>query len=351
MKFGQKLREQSIDVFDEQWMAHVCDYTGLKKAIGRLRRAQPQACGGEDIEAGVAAWFARFSDELRRFDPFYRGRVDAAQAMVEAVEAALCAPRGGVAAPPPLPPQRKASAAQAEQLKELYLHLQELKFFGELNRTACRKILKKFDKNQPARGAQERFRAEIDALSVSTDGWRVTELSERVQVVYASMHCQGKTRVAQMELDYHVQCMSDIFAYMLSHGGLGNAAKPGDAARAAADESMSPLTLPTKVPAAGAAGAARHSPPGAGSPGSDEGYAADGSNERYTANDDQMSGVSDGEGPPPFAADIDEQPSPPPPEEGDPAEPPPLSLGDAAAVAYVTALLPRDPADDELCRT
>eukprot|EP00756_Hemistasia_phaeocysticola_P013141 Hpha_TRINITY_DN15254_c3_g13::TRINITY_DN15254_c3_g13_i1::g.65888::m.65888 len=188
MKFGRKMREQAQDVFEDEVIAAAINYKLLKKHIARLKE------GGLDGEEGeFESWLNEFQKEVRKFDDYFQEWLKEVQEEIDAAE---------------------AGQTGAQELKDLYYRVQELRLFAELNRTGCRKILKKFDKNLPGHDVTQRFAEVLPDLAVARMDGRLTELARRVAEAYKP--CDA--RVAQMELDYHVSCVSDLFAYILSHG-------------------------------------------------------------------------------------------------------------------------------------
>ncbi|KAJ9452521.1 hypothetical protein DIPPA_20702 [Diplonema papillatum] len=202
MKFCHKLREQQ-EVFASDAVQFVLDYKRLKKSISILKQsigADPQGGLSED---DVRAWFDEFLGEVKKFDDYFNETFDSCRETVLSMEKLIANKR----------------AVKKMQLKDVYLELQELKFFQELNKTAVRKILKKFDKNIPSHDFSK-WRDEDGSQLASFTTEPVIELSQRLVAVYAAFCTGDRAKIAEMELDYHVSCVSDIFSFMMGHSGL-----------------------------------------------------------------------------------------------------------------------------------
>ena len=161
MKFCQRLRSQR-EVFGDEVVESIVDYKLLKKRISLLVQNNE---GGVVSTADVAAWMEGFFAEVRKFDRYY---VDT----VRHIDRDLAT----------------AASATKTDLKELYLRVKELAFFVNLNKTAVRKILKKFDKNIAGHNVG-RWR-EVGALSLpSYQETRLTDMSQGIVQLYAGMRC------------------------------------------------------------------------------------------------------------------------------------------------------------------
>eukprot|EP00756_Hemistasia_phaeocysticola_P003499 Hpha_TRINITY_DN12279_c0_g1::TRINITY_DN12279_c0_g1_i1::g.16628::m.16628 len=207
MKFGRKMREQCEDVFDATVLEHTLDYKRLKKLISKMKAEQES---GGDVQEHLRDWESAFAAECRKFDEFHRQLVDESTVRVTRVEQALSTED-----------QMVGSGRQAvwEETRELYCHLNEILLFAELNRTGCRKILKKIEKRMSS-GTQARCSQTLPSLCVCTMDDTIRQLMQRVVCVYAALFSQGSCQVAQMELDYHVTCISDIYQHIQEHSGV-----------------------------------------------------------------------------------------------------------------------------------
>eukprot|EP01065_Artemidia_motanka_P030027 TRINITY_DN3604_c3_g2_i1.p1 TRINITY_DN3604_c3_g2~~TRINITY_DN3604_c3_g2_i1.p1 ORF type:complete len:240 (+),score=80.43 TRINITY_DN3604_c3_g2_i1:128-847(+) len=236
MKFGRKLREQSREVFDDDVVDAAIDYKSLKQFIARIKKTDE---AGEDSAAEREDWFEQFEAEVRKFDSFFKERVEETREEVERTEAS--AAEHSV---------RPAPSGQRNDVKDLYCRVQELKLFAELNRTGCRKILKKFDKNVEGGRASAKYQEWLLTLHVASLEPELADMSKRLVGAFSEMlepSKRGNAKIAGMELDYHVTCVSDLFSHMQTHDGA-----PG-AQQAVALSSSNSLT-PSDPPSLGSPG-------------------------------------------------------------------------------------------------
>jgi len=185
MKFGRKMREQSEDVFDDETIEAALNYKLLKKIISQLKdegRMEADACKD---------WLSKFNVEVQKFEEKFKSQLTVVEEEVD----------------------KAVEGKNKTALKAAYYDVQELRLFAELNRTGCRKILKKFDKNIPGHDVGVGFSDTQSTLAVVQMQPKLEELSDQVARTYNP----EDARVAKMELDYHVSCVSDLFAYILSH--------------------------------------------------------------------------------------------------------------------------------------
>eukprot|EP00754_Rhynchopus_humris_P017987 Rhum_TRINITY_DN14589_c25_g1::Rhum_TRINITY_DN14589_c25_g1_i1::g.100445::m.100445 len=192
MKFGQRLKTQS-EVFEEYDEAKqsVLDYKLLKKKIGCLRCSLE---AGELCQALVDAWKDEFRAQVSKCAAFYREQLDDVQSEV----ADYLESNGRV---------KKAA------MKDCYMRLKELSFFVDLNKTAVRKILKKFDKLLPCHPTSEWSN---DMEYECCNGELCDDLLAQLTEKYAAS-CSCSQHQAGMQLDYHVSCMSNLLSYMMQN--------------------------------------------------------------------------------------------------------------------------------------
>ena len=230
MKFGQRLKEQREVFGDGDVMSHILDYKMLKKRISLAEKAlEEEKAVSPEV---VSEWMRAFKDEVGKFDAHVEQEAREVAEEVDAVEEEA----GGDA-----DASKKNKLCGKSSLKDLYLRAKELEFFVDLNKTAARKILKKFDKNLPGHNVSEWRDEECKQLFSFQDDTHVVELGRRVMAVYSGMrkkakktpttpfadlHKSSNIRNAEMELDYHVSCVSDVLAYMMHHADSSPQASP-----------------------------------------------------------------------------------------------------------------------------
>eukprot|EP01064_Diplonema_japonicum_P004764 TRINITY_DN13125_c0_g1_i1.p1 TRINITY_DN13125_c0_g1~~TRINITY_DN13125_c0_g1_i1.p1 ORF type:complete len:221 (+),score=67.19 TRINITY_DN13125_c0_g1_i1:50-664(+) len=197
MKFCQRLREQR-EVFDGDIVKYLLDYKKLKKRIGVIKKGS-----GEATKDDIELWMRGFKEEVQKFDGYFNETMKECEEEVESYEKSLGLRR----------PVKKTA------IKDAYVSLQELKFFLELNRTATRKILKKLDKNVSGYNVSG-WREEEGNDLFSSKEEPLGELSQRLTSVYAALFHGSRAKIAEMELDYHVSCVSDLFSFMMCHTGM-----------------------------------------------------------------------------------------------------------------------------------
>eukprot|EP01061_Rhynchopus_euleeides_P003564 TRINITY_DN12835_c0_g1_i1.p1 TRINITY_DN12835_c0_g1~~TRINITY_DN12835_c0_g1_i1.p1 ORF type:complete len:209 (+),score=52.91 TRINITY_DN12835_c0_g1_i1:292-918(+) len=201
MKFCQKLREQR-EVLDGDAVPEVLDYKRLKKMISFLR--EQHAADPTLTDDSVEQWMKHFRAEVKKFDEHVIKEVEDLQAETCAHESCL----------------GTSKTVDKNVLKDCYLRVKELEFFVELNKTAVRKILKKFDKNVPGYDLSE-WRDGDECKSLKCYDNDAEQLRHRVTSVYAAMYKGNRAKQAEMELDCHVSCVSDVLAYMMGTDGCG----------------------------------------------------------------------------------------------------------------------------------
>eukprot|EP01064_Diplonema_japonicum_P025789 TRINITY_DN37213_c0_g1_i1.p1 TRINITY_DN37213_c0_g1~~TRINITY_DN37213_c0_g1_i1.p1 ORF type:complete len:208 (+),score=37.91 TRINITY_DN37213_c0_g1_i1:91-714(+) len=205
MKFGQRLIEQRA-VLEGDALRSVLDYKKLKKAISNLKKE----CTTREITEGeTGEWMEIFTEEVAQFEEYMRGAVEDCSETVEQCEKLFEAKK----------PQKRTS------LKDIYLEIQELRFLVDLNQTATRKILKKFDKNVPGHGVSS-WRTEIGAELFERNMEPLRVLTQKLTAIYAALHHSNRCKIAEMELDYHVSCVSDLFSFMMDHVGMVRPVNP-----------------------------------------------------------------------------------------------------------------------------
>eukprot|EP01060_Flectonema_neradi_P006940 TRINITY_DN1479_c1_g6_i1.p1 TRINITY_DN1479_c1_g6~~TRINITY_DN1479_c1_g6_i1.p1 ORF type:complete len:223 (+),score=45.30 TRINITY_DN1479_c1_g6_i1:54-671(+) len=195
MKFGQSMKQQRL-VFSNSVAKYVIDYKALKKSIGVMKKETDK----EIQENMIAEWLKKFTQEMKKFDNYFQENADEIQEDMNEIESKL-------SENPPNKPD----------LKEQYLAIQELRFFMNLNKTAARKILKKLDKQLPGEHGKTWSDKNLDGLCAYRED-PLKDLSQRTSSIYATSFCKNRARIAEMELDYHVSCVTpDIFSYTMSH--------------------------------------------------------------------------------------------------------------------------------------
>eukprot|EP01059_Diplonema_ambulator_P023281 TRINITY_DN38705_c0_g1_i1.p1 TRINITY_DN38705_c0_g1~~TRINITY_DN38705_c0_g1_i1.p1 ORF type:complete len:229 (+),score=80.64 TRINITY_DN38705_c0_g1_i1:71-688(+) len=205
MKFGQRLIEQR-EVLEGDALQSVLDYKKLKKAISVLKKDKETR---EITQADADDWMQQFTEEVECFVKYMQRAVEESEVVVEQCERDFEAKK----------PQKRT------QLKDIYVTIQELKFLVDLNHTATRKILKKFDKVIPGYNLSA-WRSEKGTAIFDTCAEPISQLSQRLTTVYAALYSSNRCKIAEMELDYHVSCISDLFCFMMDHVGLVKPVKP-----------------------------------------------------------------------------------------------------------------------------
>eukprot|EP01063_Lacrimia_lanifica_P019934 TRINITY_DN27330_c0_g1_i1.p2 TRINITY_DN27330_c0_g1~~TRINITY_DN27330_c0_g1_i1.p2 ORF type:complete len:247 (+),score=119.01 TRINITY_DN27330_c0_g1_i1:77-817(+) len=205
MKFCQRLRRQKEDIFDDEACSQILDYKRLKKAISTLKaRIVEEGLDEEAIAAGVQEWLEDFEEEAHKFDSYFQGEIAVCEDEAAAFEQNL----------------NSTQCTSKNALKEAYLSLQELKFFVELNKEATRKILKKMDKNVPGHNTMQ-WREDVGPTLLSFQDTTLQQLIQRLTSVYAALYHSNRAKLAEMELDYYVSCVSDLFSYMIENEPAG----------------------------------------------------------------------------------------------------------------------------------